>query len=101
MTPRDFIYWLQGHLEISGTNALSKKQVAEIRKHIKLVMSNESNRFHQPPEDFRQGIPRRKIPKGKKPKWFADISKRIAEQRRPEPTYCAPRACSNNEALIC
>lgn len=56
MTPRDFIYWLQGHLEISGTNALSKKQVAEIRKHIKLVMTNQTNKFHEPPEDFHQGI---------------------------------------------
>jgi len=56
MTPRDFIYWLQGHLEISKTKHLTAKQVSEIRKHIALVVENKTNRFHQPQENYRQGI---------------------------------------------
>lgn len=40
MTPNDFCYWLQGFMEISGTKAIDKAQVAVIRKHLELVFAN-------------------------------------------------------------
>ncbi len=86
MTPRDFVYWLQGHLEISGTNALTKKQVAEIRRHIKLVMTNAENRFHQPPEDFQQGL-------------SALLQKHQKKHDKHVPRACAP--VSGREVTYC
>lgn len=85
MTSRDFCYWLQGHLEISGTNALSKKQVAEIRRHIRLVMNNPENRFHQPPEDFMQGLRRHM---GKKRKAAPPAPPRACASARHDRVYC-------------
>jgi len=37
MTPEQFCYWLQGHLEISKTKTLTGKQVEEIKNHLALV----------------------------------------------------------------
>lgn len=42
MTPRDFCYWLQGHLEISGARVLEEFEVQVIRDHLKLVFSKET-----------------------------------------------------------
>ena len=39
MTERDFVYWLQGYLEISGSNAITAEQLMIIKDHIKLVMT--------------------------------------------------------------
>lgn len=41
MTSRDFVYWLQGALELSGNETLSKEQVAVIRNHLNLVFKHE------------------------------------------------------------
>lgn len=38
MNERDFIYWLQGFLEISNTNKLTENQVKMIKEHIALVL---------------------------------------------------------------
>ena len=40
MTPRDFCYWLQGHLEIGEVNELDAAQIAMIKKHLALVFIN-------------------------------------------------------------
>lgn len=45
MTPRDFLYWLQGFLEIDGADeqkreGMTKEQVEVIKKHIELVLTN-------------------------------------------------------------
>lgn len=45
MTPRDFLYWLQGFLEIDGADdqkreGMTKEQVEVIKKHIALVLQN-------------------------------------------------------------
>lgn len=37
MTERDFLYWLQGFLEMSEAKTLDEKQVQIIKDHIKLV----------------------------------------------------------------
>lgn len=42
MTPRDFCYWLQGYLEISGARVLEEFEVQVIRDHLKLVFSKET-----------------------------------------------------------
>lgn len=37
MNERDFVYWLQGYLEMSGAKTLNEEQVKIIKDHIKLV----------------------------------------------------------------
>jgi hypothetical protein len=37
----DFCYWLQGHFELNGYNALTKEQVEMIGKHLNLVFLHE------------------------------------------------------------
>lgn len=41
MTSRDFCYWLQGHFEIGGTEALRADQVALIKRHLAMVFVHE------------------------------------------------------------
>lgn len=38
MTPENFVYWLQGHLELSEKGGLTAQQVKVIREHIALVL---------------------------------------------------------------
>lgn len=40
MTHRDFVYWLQGFLEVSGSKELDSIQLACVRRHIELVLKN-------------------------------------------------------------
>lgn len=42
MNERDFIYWLNGFLELSGATTLDERQVQEIRNHISLVMQKQT-----------------------------------------------------------
>lgn len=39
MNPTEFIYWLQGALEICNVETLTKEQVQVIKDHIKLVLT--------------------------------------------------------------
>jgi len=39
MTPENFVYWLQGMLEIGDIKKLNKEQVNIIKDHIKLVLT--------------------------------------------------------------
>lgn len=39
MTPENFVYWLQGMLEISDAKKLNKEQVSIIKDHIALVLN--------------------------------------------------------------
>lgn len=45
MTARDFCYWLQGFIEItgvkSGTPALTHEQMATVQKHLSLVFVHD------------------------------------------------------------
>lgn len=38
MTPENFVYWLQGSLELSGNASLNKKQVEAIKHRLDLVL---------------------------------------------------------------
>lgn len=41
ITSRDFCYWFQGFLEISGAIALSADQIAVVRNHLSMVFVHE------------------------------------------------------------
>lgn len=42
MTPENFVYWLQGYLELTANPYLDTRQVAIIQEHIALVMKKET-----------------------------------------------------------
>lgn len=46
MTERDFIYWLQGYLEMSGAKSLDEKQVQIIKDHIGLVLNKVTTSYN-------------------------------------------------------
>lgn len=43
MTPRDFIYWLNGYLELSPNRTLSAAQLKVVKDHLALVLTNVTN----------------------------------------------------------
>jgi hypothetical protein len=45
MTPRDFVYWLNGYLEVSKAETMTMEQVKMVREHLALVMQNRSIGF--------------------------------------------------------
>ena len=42
MTPRDFIYWLQGYFELSDANTMTPAQVKIVKDHIALILKKET-----------------------------------------------------------
>jgi hypothetical protein len=42
MTPEQFVYWLQGALEIMDPKQLDEKQIQVIKDHIALVLKKET-----------------------------------------------------------
>lgn len=42
MNERDFIYWLQGFLELSEAESLNEKQIQIVKDHIELVLKKET-----------------------------------------------------------
>lgn len=38
MTPENFVYWLQGYLEITNQKELDESQVKVIQEHLNLVL---------------------------------------------------------------
>ena len=40
MTERDFVYWLQGFLEVTNPETITAEQIQIIKNHIKLVLTN-------------------------------------------------------------
>lgn len=41
MTSRDFVYWLQGFMEISDTSVLDARQFRIVQNHLNLVFKHE------------------------------------------------------------
>jgi hypothetical protein len=41
MTSRDFVYWLQGFMEIADPKALTEEQIKTVRNHINMVFIHE------------------------------------------------------------
>ena len=49
MTPRDFVYWLNGFIELNpGLMSITEKQINIIRAHLALVMKNETSKVVPP-----------------------------------------------------
>ncbi len=68
MTPREFCYWLQGHIEIGEPKALTEEQVKMIKRHLDLVFTNvsaERDRFL----DNKPFQPHDRIPLDFQPTW--------------------------------
>ena len=42
MNPINFVYWLQGFLEIGNPTSIDEKQVQEIKNHIALVLDKQT-----------------------------------------------------------
>ena len=42
MTERDFVYWLQGYMELENPIALSETQTQQIKDHLALVFKKET-----------------------------------------------------------
>lgn len=52
MTPEQFVYWLQGFMEVGNPSTLSRKQVLQIKDHLSLVFDKEiPNRWSPPVSD--------------------------------------------------
>lgn len=47
MTPENFVYWLQGMLEIGDVKKLNKEQVKIIKDHINLVLTKVTPPVYQ------------------------------------------------------
>lgn len=45
MTPENFVYWLQGVLEIANPKQLDEEQIKIIKDHIKLVLKKETPNY--------------------------------------------------------
>ena len=41
MTSRDFVYWLQGFMEINDPKTLTKEQALIIQRHLRMVFAHE------------------------------------------------------------
>lgn len=42
MTEKDFVYWLQGFVELTETDSISDKQWLVIKDHLKLVFDKKT-----------------------------------------------------------
>lgn len=40
MTPENFVYWLQGYIELSKEKTLTSEQMQVIQEHLNLVIQN-------------------------------------------------------------
>ena len=49
MTPENFVYWLQGMLEIGNVKKLNKEQVNIIKDHIALVLTKVTPTYQAHP----------------------------------------------------
>lgn len=45
MTERDFVYWLNGYLELSTVETLNEEQVKCIKDHLKLVLKKKTPEY--------------------------------------------------------
>ena len=52
MTSLEFVYWLQGFLEISQPEVISKEQIDIIQEHIALVLRKNTNSVSMKPATY-------------------------------------------------
>lgn len=59
MTPENFIYWLQGFMEIADPKSMDEKQIQVIKDHISLVLKKETpQRSPSPLFDMIEKLPK-------------------------------------------
>ena len=46
MNSRDFMYWLNGYLELSETTGLTQSKLSVVRQHLKLAIQTEAEEKH-------------------------------------------------------
>ena len=46
MNSRDFMYWLNGYLELSETTGLTNSKLSVVRQHLKLAIETEAQETH-------------------------------------------------------
>jgi hypothetical protein len=63
MNERDFVYWLNGYLELTGETSLSPAQVQIVKDHLNLVLDKKtpSRELKQTPPPFRPLDPNQKM----------------------------------------
>ena len=49
MEPINFVYWLQGFLELQNPTSFNEEQIKEIKNHINLVLTKATNKIPQEP----------------------------------------------------
>jgi hypothetical protein len=54
LTPRDFIFWLQGHMEINDPETITEAQAAMIKEHLDLTISELSKKKLNQPQPASQ-----------------------------------------------
>ena len=47
MTPEQFVFWLQGFLEVSGVSEINEQQLRIVRDHLELVLSKRTPAYVQ------------------------------------------------------
>ena len=47
MTPEQFVFWLQGFLEVSGAREMNEQQLRIVRDHLELVLSKRTPAYVQ------------------------------------------------------
>lgn len=50
MKAREFIFWLRGYFELSGSNTLTLKQIVVVYRHLQLVMEYDTAKSNE--KDF-------------------------------------------------
>jgi hypothetical protein len=56
MTAEQFVYWLQGFMEIADPKELNKTQTTQIRNHLKLVFDKRTPEVSLPSIQHRDGF---------------------------------------------
>lgn len=49
MTPEQFVYWLQGLMEVGNPTSLNEIQTQQIKDHLSLVFKKETPDYNKPP----------------------------------------------------
>ena len=52
MSPENFVYWLNGFFEISGSKTLTEEQVQVLKEHLKLVLTKKTPDITITPRPF-------------------------------------------------
>ena len=56
MTPEQFVYWLQGFMEMADPKELNKTQTTQIKDHLKLVFDKKTPEVSLPPIQHGEGF---------------------------------------------